>query len=256
MGKSLEATSTQATTEDASLFWTTEMSHTFSDVMPRNVKGLAGQLHMIARDSMPIKLDTINEILTNGLDTLHQDKTWLAETLEASLAEAGITFSPRVKELILTRSTKMDDEGQLLLAEHADLLATITKEITPAAVLRTQIEADKDLIVDRVDRAIRPERREIYEKLDQTLEGSINMVCYSHYLQELMRQGFKDGKLSPDHIEMARKLNAAYLRDRSFLGDATQYLYKQGVRVTREELNTWGNLANFRNSLSSPTHSN
>ena len=253
---SLEEAKAIVAHEHDSLFWTTEMIRTFSDVMPRHAKNLAGQLHLVARDNKPIKLDTVKDILTNGLDALHQDKSSLAKTLEDSLIEAGITLSPRLKDLILSRSTKMDEQGQLLLAEHAELLATISKEITPAAVLRAQIQSDRDLIVGSVNRPTRPEHRDIYEKLDQTLEGSMSMVCYSHYLQELMRQGMKDGKLSPAHIEMARKLDAAYLRDRGFLGDATKYLSKQGVRLTADELNIWGPLADFRNFLSSPARSN
>ncbi len=256
MAKPVEVTFTPDMTGDASLFWTSEMTNTFADVMPRTARGLAGQLHLVARDNMPIKLDVVNNILGKGLDQLDHDKNITAFYFEHKLAEAGIALSPRLKELILTRSTKLDNEGQLLLAEHAELLATITKEIAPTADLRAQIQSDRDLVVDRVDRTTRPERREIYENLDKSLEVSMSMVCYSHYLKELMRQGIKDGKLSADHIEMAHKLDATYLKHRGFLSEATQYLFKQGVRLTADDLNEWGNLANFRNSLSSPANSN
>ncbi len=255
MAEQVEATPTLTKTEDNSLFWTSEMINTFADVIPRDVKELAGQLHMVARDNMPVSIDAVSGVLGNGLWQLHEVRMD-AKDFESTLNEAKITLPPRLKELILTRSTKMDPEGQLLLAQHSELLATITKEIAPAAVLRAQIQSDKDLIVDSVDRTERPQRIKLYEQLDKTLEDSINMVCFSHYLQELMRQGINDGKLDPTHTELAHQLDARILGDRGFLSKATQYLFKQGVRLTAEDLKTWGGLANFRNSLSSHTHSN
>lgn len=239
-------------TENKDLFWTSEIINTFSDVIPRHVKGLAGQLHVVARDSMPIKLDVVSNILTHGLDQLHNDQIMGATYLEHSLNEAGIILPTRLKELILTRSTRMDEEGQLLLAEHSDLIASITKELTPAIVLRAQVQSDRELIINRADRAVRPQYRKLYGQLDLALDGSINMVCYAHYLQELMRQGIKDGKLKPTHIELAHQLDADYLTDRGFLGNATKYLRNQGVLVTSGDLMEWGELANFRNSLTNP----
>jgi hypothetical protein len=216
-----------------------EIIHTFSDVIPRDTKNLASQIHIIARDNMPIQLDEVSKILSRGLDDLWTNEEFDATDLERSLVESGITLRVRFIDFILTRSTKMDKEGQLLVKKHSGLLSLITKEVAPITEAQSLIQSDRDFILGRVDRSARDQYGKIYDLLQETLDKSIKMVCYFHYLQELMRHGIEKGCLTQSHVDLAHKLVRSYFFDRRFLSAAGHNLLERGVRVTESMLKEW-----------------